>query len=1158
MSSERSPNHLSVETSLKDPAFSDPYLSAPLDADEADFRSSAIRLTPVPDEIPSQFDLGHSSCPSVHPDNSSVSVFSPEELLSSSSIHDSPGADGGVQNPSLNVSMAELDSWQNSSVFAHEQHEKPAVQLTSPQPMLPSSQMFSPLLNDGSGPPSELANPSFFPTGSDALVAPEGLQNQGGLVPQLMSSAASDGLSVRVEPESRARSPIVMVESVSRGDSPVNVFRRTSAAFLAPGGEDSEEEDDIDDGQSSISRADDGSWLPDTTTGQGGVGPSARGNTWVPSPNEMESNRVIVDKNADIHNWNASVSAATNDTADDQFLNLRGLERPQNRRRAKSTGDPSLQQDLFAFKSQYDNLAIPGPGVLLQVKTDEGFSELESGIGSESPVTSMFHAGDDDLNNEILFLNEPGPELDEPLPSQFVRSKAPPLSSTAAMIEYQQRAKDLDRASVIANWGTRDMGEAEVNSITRGDTLENLTIDEADKSKEQERRGSFMNLLPRAASPLKRPRSAVNPSSGDTDDNQDQAGLQRKTSTSSHRRKFSLGRPARSRNLSTGNAMAAMAGTMAAVGTGNRLSPGPSTRPTWHRGRSKSEVPLPAAPGFADMMAGYGGSPPAPVSNTGVAFQNPPQVVEPAMLKKEPALDDDDEEEEGMVMEFPVQSRLPVPTLEGFKQQIRELNPRLDSSLLDRFANEQVRRYKDLVDHKRTHASRVNTKTCASRHFCFQQGGDATIVRPQGGGGGGGSGGGAPDLNAAQTQFHIPGHQAGDDYNPQNLAEGAVSAAQFPPGVPMPPVQRLPAEFECSICFKVRKFQKPSDWTKHVHEDVQPFTCTFLGCTEPKSFKRKADWVRHENEKHRQLEWWTCSFLECQHTCYRKDNFVQHLMREHKMPDPKAKKASKTKGRPTPEDIQREQEIAQLWTVVDSCRHETTKNPREEPCRFCGNICNGWKKLTVHLAKHMEQIALPVLGLVQERSATTTGPIHANSSPAAVSSTKNMPWSFNPEDNHNPLGASAAAFTYPPPSLTTTSAAPMQDSQFLSAEPETMNPYEEMASQQFLHPGVEHQQQQHQLLQQPSPLHQSSVTYPPASFGAVSRSRTPELHDLNTNGQMNMDGFFSAPDLMEPVYDQQGSMYMSPTTEYPDPMAMATATSLSYDSGAAHLQSQYM
>ncbi len=59
-----------------------------------------------------------------------------------------------------------------------------------------------------------------------------------------------------------------------------------------------------------------------------------------------------------------------------------------------------------------------------------------------------------------------------------------------------------------------------------------------------------------------------------------------------------------------------------------------------------------------------------------------------------------------------------------------------------------------------------------------------------------------------------------DDITP---LEGAISPESFPPDIPMPPIQALPAEFECQLCYQVKKFQKPSDWTKHVHEDVQPF-----------------------------------------------------------------------------------------------------------------------------------------------------------------------------------------------------------------------------------------------------------------------------------------------------------------------------------------------
>lgn len=194
------------------------------------------------------------------------------------------------------------------------------------------------------------------------------------------------------------------------------------------------------------------------------------------------------------------------------------------------------------------------------------------------------------------------------------------------------------------------------------------------------------------------------------------------------------------------------------------------------------------------------------------------------------------------------------------------------------------------------------------------------------------------------------------------MLEGNVAPAAFPSGVPLPPVKRLPAEFECPLCFKVKKFYKPSDWTKHVHEDVQPFTCTFPNCGEPKSFKRKADWVRHENERHRQLENWTCQIADCNHTCYRKDNFVQHLVREHKIAEPRQRTGrAGNKEAPTTGDQE------DIWAIVERCRRDTSKQPREEPCRFCGNICNSWKKLTVHLAKHMEQISMPILPLVDQK-----------------------------------------------------------------------------------------------------------------------------------------------------------------------------------------------
>jgi hypothetical protein len=109
----------------------------------------------------------------------------------------------------------------------------------------------------------------------------------------------------------------------------------------------------------------------------------------------------------------------------------------------------------------------------------------------------------------------------------------------------------------------------------------------------------------------------------------------------------------------------------------------------------------------------------------------------------------------------------------------------------------------------------------------------------------------------------------------------------------MPPVERLPAEFECPLCFKTKKIYKPSEWTKHVNEDIQPFVCTFQECRDVKGFRRNADWFRHETERHRHLESWVCDLGDCRHTCFRKDNFAQHLVREHKIGEPQRRAPTK-------------------------------------------------------------------------------------------------------------------------------------------------------------------------------------------------------------------------------------------------------------------------
>lgn len=308
-------------------------------------------------------------------------------------------------------------------------------------------------------------------------------------------------------------------------------------------------------------------------------------------------------------------------------------------------------------------------------------------------------------------------------------------------------------------------------------------------------------------------------------------------------------------------------------------------------------------------------------------------------------VDDDDEDDQADDGEFAFDWETPiVATPDGFREHIRRLYPTLEPGyLLDRLAHQQVVRYKSLLNLRVKHSVALRNRTCISAEHCLSMGGSIKYFEAK---------------TRGRSNLARSGQIDGDssDSNPENK----LGADSFPPGVPSPPAQTLPAEFECQLCFRVKRFSKPSDWTKHVHEDVQPFTCTYVNCKDAKSFKRKADWVRHENERHRHLEWWTCEIDDCNHRCYRKDNFLQHLVREHKLPEPTLKsKAAIKKAKGAEEEV---------WRIVRQSRHSTTVMPSEEPCKFCGKTFNSWKKLTVHLGKHMEHISLPILRVVEQIS----------------------------------------------------------------------------------------------------------------------------------------------------------------------------------------------
>lgn len=865
---------------------------------------------------------------------------------------------------------------------------------------------------------------------------------------------AMTGSSLEVTPEptngggfSENTSPVVRVESYSRGDSPARTAKgiersgskrsrgsRSSAHLAAPRDDVSEEsDDDTYPGRNRDSHAMADFAAPnryqDSTEVRTGLDPFTRtqvADESILNFKDQEEKAELDATKAVVTQWLAtSVVEAETEFENPPPIGARRYKAPAHRRRAKSTSD---QREIERYANGIDNTRrdalsakIPGPGLLLDEDSGDDEEDDEDDASNRSYVESAPASVNGRIEapevHEALISRSSGelrpqdahPWVDPFHVNSLDDTPGQPPTSQAAMLRFIRRAADIDAVSRVATWGTtcRRLSETDIEKfIGREGLLSRLSISK-DKSKgKDERRGSFLEQAAAKLLPKRNPNSYKRKTSEPTKPlypPPDEIDYGRKESMHGRKeslpgRKESLGSRAgspsiatglrripsinknsKSPKINTGSAIAAVATHIAALGGNGSISPtgGPSPTGAWNSARNAlkrtlgSDLHRPpqietTEPGIADLWNKQGG-PPLPT------LTSPPEDKEvtgpfgPPTGGEEDAESDEIVDETGVSMDFTPRNVLIVPTYEGFKINVREINPRLPTYLVERVGQEQLRRYKKLIEFKVKHAQARQHNNCASGTHCPDRGGAPTYFPSKAN---------QKEPRHSHTGFSTVGEPEMDE-DEEAVAEGAVTAAQFPPGVPLPPAKRLPAQFECPLCFTVKRFQKPSDWSKHVHEDLQPFTCTFPTCPDPKSFKRKADWVRHENERHRQLEWWTCTEEGCSHQCYRRDNFVQHLVREHKMPEPKAKttKPNKPAVRGPAKNKARVNRVAEssvapedrVLTMIETCRHETQKHPSEEPCRFCNNVCNSWKKLTVHLARHMEQISMPVLDLVRDK-----------------------------------------------------------------------------------------------------------------------------------------------------------------------------------------------
>lgn len=902
-----------------------------------------------------------------------------------------------------------------------------------------SSHLMSPILTDSASPGSPDGQESPTVDGRDVEqeAATNARLNSGDYTgmdfidghmqqttPALTSSSKGTRSSKNSSPDrsirphiARAPSPNIRIQSYTRGDSPARGVplvragskRSRTSSHLAV----EQDSDDMEDGLDSDSTgAHEG--MVDISN-RGGLDPQDRlqvSGSEVPNFKDQEENAEAALKNADVEDW-LSRSEVSSDVNGEASLPPKPLELVTfgKRQRAKSTGDSLSKANLESLRTARappPDFNIPGPGVLINEDSgeeDEELSDNDNDIDDdrpESPPATMEAMANGTLPGAGYSL----PQQQSPEPPPLYRAKlwanplydstdpgvkVQPTTSNEAIYKYEQRSRDMETMSRAATWGTRRMSDSDLAGIFHRLSFSSRADlgDAADKDKAS-KRSTFLEqaaarLRPkRSGSVLKRkesetPRPVTRPTTLEHSKNDSSGSL---GLPSPIQRMSSLGKRAKSPRINTGSAVAALTSSIATLGAGtNRPVSATATSPPttpWtsakniiRRSRSRSDINGNTSPShkLTELWTKQGG-PPMPTLAT-------PAKEETKSIQAEHSEEAEDEEEEavddkGVTIDLSIRADPIIPNLDGFKSHVQQLNPRLPAFMAERISQEQLRRYKKLVEFKVKHAQAIKIGKCSSGKHCPVLGGEPTYLPSKANG---------KEPEQSHTGFSIAGIAQSDD-EANALAEGIVTPAQFPAGVPMPPVKRLPAEFECSLCFKVKKFHKPSDWSKHVHEDVQPFTCTFGNCAEPKSFKRKADWVRHENERHRQLEWWLCNYNDCNHKCYRKDNFVQHLVREHKLPEPKFKtaKASKPAVRgPSAQKARRQmeeqneelpEEVDQVWRLVEICRHETQKNPKDEPCKFCGNICNSWKKLTVHLAKHMEQISMPVLAIVEKKDVT--------------------------------------------------------------------------------------------------------------------------------------------------------------------------------------------
>ena len=158
--------------------------------------------------------------------------------------------------------------------------------------------------------------------------------------------------------------------------------------------------------------------------------------------------------------------------------------------------------------------------------------------------------------------------------------------------------------------------------------------------------------------------------------------------------------------------------------------------------------------------------------------------------------------------------------------------------------------------------------------------------------------------------------------------------------IPKPPVPLQPGStFDCPFCGQEITFGAKNatddDWALHVFMDLEPYQCTFDNCLRAhKTFGVQDDWFCHELDNHRLCKVWYCQ--SCDYEVGEKEDIELHLSEKHK------------------EAVARDN----LSTMATLCERYSDKALIDQFCPFCGISKLPSEALKLHIADHLEQLAL--------------------------------------------------------------------------------------------------------------------------------------------------------------------------------------------------------